>query len=457
MSLRSQVMRGGVFLALRQAVGLALSLGGMLLVTSAIGPKAFGIYSGVTALMVFLLNVGQWGINVYLVRKEGELQDPDLQQAFWLLLLLGGGITLLSCSLLPLIALFNRQPEFVPVGLALFPSLLLQILATVPLARLERSLDYRRIAWVELAAQATFLLLAFPLARAGYGVWAPVLGWWGQQLLTAIAFYALSPVALRWRWDQGRSRAMLGYGLGFSLSTWVWLLRNLVSPLVVGRFAGAEAVGYVNMAIRLVEMLGFVKTVAWRIAIAALGRVQGDRAKLVEAINEGMRLQVLSLGPFLLGFALLGYWIIPLVMNPKWLPVMQVFPFVALGLLVQVLFALHSSALYVLGRNWAVMQFHLLHIAVFVGSALLLVPGVGLIGYGWAELIALAPYGLLHLQFSRLVGSPHYGIAGLWAAAFGLALFWKTLGWWAFIPLLLVLAWPQTWQSLGRYWRMVRA
>lgn len=215
--------------------------------------------------------------------------------------------------------------------------------------------------------------------------------------------------------------------------------------------------GYVNMAIRLVEMLGFVKTVAWRVAIAALGRVQGDRARLVEAINEGMRLQVISLGPFLLGFAVLGYWIIPLVLGQKWLAVMEIFPFVALGLLIQVLFALHSSALYVLGRNWAVLQFHLIHIVVFAGSALWLVPRLGLIGYGWAEIIALATYFFLHLQFTRLVGGPSYGIAGIWAVSFGLALFWKPLGWWAMVPLLLVLVWPQTWQSLGRYWRMVRA
>jgi PST family polysaccharide transporter len=457
MSLRSQVMKGGVFLALRQIVGLVLSLAGMLLVTSVIGPKAFGIYSGVSLLMVFLLNVGQWGINVYLVRREGELEEADQQQAFWLLWLIGGSIAGLSCISAPLVALLVRQPEFGPVGLAMFPSLLLQILATVPLARLERNLDYRKVAGVELAAQAVFLSLAFPLAKAGYGVWAPVLGWWGQQLLSCVAFYILSPFRLGWRWDQGRIGAMLGYGLGFSLSTWVWLLRNLVSPLVVGRFAGAEALGYINMAIRIAEMLGFVKSVAWRVALAALGRVQNDRGRLIEAINEGMRLQVLSLGPFLLAFAVLGYWVVPLVLGEQWLPMMEVFPFIALGLLIQVLFALHSSVLYVLGRNWAVMHFHLLHIAVFAGTALLLVPPMGMLGYGWAEVVALLTYGFLHWQLTRHLGKPHYGIAGIWAVAFGLALFWKPLGLGAFLPLLLVLVWPQTWHSLGRYLRMVRA
>ena len=40
---------------------------------------------------------------------------------------------------------------------------------SLPMARLERRLDYRRVAWVELAAQASFFAVALPLALMGHG------------------------------------------------------------------------------------------------------------------------------------------------------------------------------------------------------------------------------------------------------------------------------------------------
>lgn len=53
---------------------------------------------------------------------------------------------------------------------------------------------------------------------------------------------------------------------------------------------------------------------------------------------------------------------------------LQVYPFIAVGYLANTMFSLHSSALYVLKGNWRVTSFHLAHVVLFAGSALLLVP-----------------------------------------------------------------------------------
>jgi hypothetical protein len=70
--------------------------------------------------------------------------------------------------------------------------------------------------------------------------------------------------------------------------------------------------------------------------------------------------------------------------------------------------------LFLLQRNIQVMYFYAAHVALFAGSAALLVPKCGYIGYGWAEVVAFASYWLLH-HFIRLsVGSPDYRSAMLW-------------------------------------------
>lgn len=288
---------------------------------------------------MFLFILSHWGIDVYLVRREEELQDQDYHQAFSLLLVLGlVGATLASLAL-PLVSRWVQLEGFSLVSVALFAGLPVNLLGLVPLARLERSIDYRRVAMVELSAQITYYLTALPLAYLALGPWAPVGGWWAQQLLTSGLLYWLTGYRPRLCWEPARVRAMLGYGLGYSASTWVYQLRLLVNPLVVGRYAGAEAVGYVALAIRVVETLSFAKWAGWRISIAALGRLQRDRERLVSALSEGMRLQVLAVGLPLIGFGLVAPWLMPPLFGSDWLPVLEIYPFIALGYLANSIFS----------------------------------------------------------------------------------------------------------------------
>jgi O-antigen/teichoic acid export membrane protein len=325
------------------------------------------------------------------------------------------------------------------------------LVAKVPLAKLERELNYRQVAMLELANQTVYILVAAFLAFRGAGPWALVIGWWVQETQALVLFHWGAKLRPRWHWDTELVKKMLGYGLGFSAAQWIYQLRSLVNPLVVGRFGGAEAVGYVSLVIRLVETLSFVKNATWRISIAALARVQDDRGRLKSAVSEGMGLQILALGPVLVIAAWVLPWLIPLLFGDRWLPAMQIYPFIAFAYLTNAAFNLHSSVLFVIQKNWNVAVFHFVHVAVFVVAAILLVPRLGMIGYGWAEVLAFVGYGALHLYLVRAVGQPNYRLAGVWWVSFSAALFVYQVGWWMALGLVGVALLPATWQTLQKY------
>jgi PST family polysaccharide transporter len=104
--------------------------------------------------------------------------------------------------------------------------------------------------------------------------------------------------------------------------------------------------------------------------------------------------------------------------------------------------------------------FHLFHITLFVGSALLLVPRKGIEGYGWAEVVTVMSYLVIHFFVVNAVGRPSYRHSIIWAAGFGLVLFWQDLGWVAALGIVVVVAWPETWRTLNVYtkdiWRVLR-
>lgn len=456
MSLKTQVLRGGTYLVLRQGLGVIISFVGVLLLTRIIGPEQYGLYAAATAIFLYLQILSQLGIEVYLVRREGEEQLNVYHQAFTLLLLQAIAGMLLAFLALPLLEKWVRLEGFRPVAQVLFMGLPVVLLNQVPMARLERNIDYKRIAMIELIGQLLCYLVAFPMAFKGAGVWALVAGWWVQQLQSLVLLYWNANYRPRFFWDLNLIKQMLSYSTGFSASIWVWQLRTLINPLLVGRYAGAEAVGYVALAIRLIEILSFVKIATWRISIATLARLQGNRERLIKAVSEGMGLQILALGPLLAVVSWIGPWLLPLVFGSRWLPVVEVYPFIALSYLSNSMFNMHSSTLYVLQRNWEVTAFHVVHMILFAGAAFLLLPRLGLLGYGWAEVVALVSYVVIHIYLLRNIGNPDYRLAGLWWGACGLALFSYQLGWWASLGLVAVALLPETHQKLRDYLKSLK-
>lgn len=454
--LRGQAWRGGITLAVRQVLGMAVSFVGLVALARLIGPANYGIYISAFALHMGLVLLFQWGVDIYLIRKEDEPTDDEIHQAFTMALALGCAGAALAWPLgLAAEAWIGAEGVAMAVTV-LFAGMPLHLAALVPSALLQRAMAYRKVAWAELSGQVTLYGGAVTAALAGLGIGAPLVGWWLQHIVMAGLFFALSGYRPRLVWNAATARDIARYGVGYAVSVWTWQLRNVVNPLVVARFLGPEAAAGVAIALRLVEALSFMKTVIWRISMPAMGRLQTDRVRLAGALAEGMRLQVLAVGPLLAAFAMLAPWVVPMAFGEEWRPAAEIFPFLALAWLVNAAFSLHSSALYVLGRNTDVTAFHLAHIAVLAAAAWVMVPRFGMLGYGLAEIAALVTYALLHFRTRAALGRLDLGLGLVWIAGFALPLFVDRLGpiVWAGPALVLIL--PATRRALAGWWSQIK-
>lgn len=412
--LKQRVVRGGAAIAVRQGLGMGLSLVNVLLVTRIIGPSQYGVFAAAFGIVAFIATAGTLGLDVYLLRKPTEPEPAEYNEAFTCFVAISvffaGGLVLFRHRVAQLAGIPQLALPLAVMSLYI-PFNLINVPAVV---RLDRNLRFHRVALIELVGQVSGYLVAVPLAFGGKGCWAPILGTLTAQFLMLILVFVSAPMHLRLHWHSKLARQMLGYGLGYSGAVWVLQLRTLVNPLIVGRFAGAQGVGFVALAIRLVEVLAFIKLATWRIAMAALAKLDGDRSRLCRSITEGMRLQALAVGVPLALFAGVAPFLLPPIFGSRWDPAFRLFPFIALSYLMSAVFNMHASVLFLLQRNVQVMYFYAAHVALFAGSAALLVPKLGYVGYGWAEVIAFASYCLLH-YFTRLsVGSPDYQSALVW-------------------------------------------
>ena len=115
-----------------------------------------------------------------------------------------------------------------------------------------------------------------------------------------------------------------------------------------------------------------------------------------------MVLQVLTSGAVLTGFSLVAAQVVPLVFGDRWRPALEVFRFVAGAYLLMAGFALHNSLLYVLRRNRRVAAINALRVMTLTALSLVLLPLVGVAGYGLALLGAQASVVLLDREVRKV-------------------------------------------------------
>jgi PST family polysaccharide transporter len=453
--LRRLAWRGGIAMGVRQLVGMAVSFAGTIALARLIGPKAFGTWVAALAVQTWLGLVCQWGVDVWLMRKPEDPTAAEVDQAITLTLATGAVVAALAVPAGWLAAVWTGIPEAGTAVTILLAGMPLVLAPQVPLALLQRRMAYGPVAWAELGGHAVLYAVAVGAAWAGAGLAAPLAGWWAQQLCVAVLAFSFGRVRPRLVWRPEVLRAMLGYGLGYSASVWVWQLRLLVNPLIVARVLGPEAAGAVSVAIRLAEGLSFMRLVIWRVALSAMGRLQASPTRLAAAVAEGMALEALAIGPPMAVFALLAPTLVPLAFGAAWAPVADLFPFLGVAYLVNGVFSQQSSALYALGRNIEVTVFHAAHVAMLVTAVTLLLPRFGLLGYGVAEVAALAAFRILHGAALRALGPIPVALVLAWTAGFAMALFVRPLGPAAWLGPLAVAAMPATWRTLAGWWRQV--
>jgi O-antigen/teichoic acid export membrane protein len=404
-----------------------VSLGNMLVMTRWIGPHSYGLFVTAIGLVAFLSTLARAGVDVYLVRREAAPDEHMYHVAGTLILSISVALTLIGAALAPLLIRWYSHGEFLPPYLLLLLTIPVIGLTGVPMAKLERELNFRNVASIELGGQFLGLLVGMTLAAIRSGVWAPVAGQIASQIATLVAACACSRFIPRFRFNARHAREMLTFGIGLVTSLRLWQLRTLVNPLLVGRFAGAEGVAFVALSIRIAEALGAVRLAAGRLALAALSRLQSKPEAFRRALQRTLELQVLMLGPLLCGFALLGPLILRYVIGIRWMPSLLVYPFVAAGVLINSVFNLQASALFVVGRHWTVLSSYSVHVALLGCGTLLLVPRFGIVGYGWAELLACAAYVLIYTRTIQIAALSYRKLLP-WMIIFLSLLFAPSLG-----------------------------
>ncbi|MEZ0348753.1 MAG: oligosaccharide flippase family protein [Thermus sp.] len=459
MGLRKRVLRSVAVLSLRQGLALALAALSFLWVVPAIGPEAYGVFTLGQLGGQFLFLLLQMGLSIHLLQRP-DLEKKHLDVAFAYLILAAlvalGLAWPLAWGTLQLARLPHKY--FIPL-FVLYAVPAAQLLSVIPGSLLERRMSYGPVAFGENLSQVVGFLLAVCLAHTGFGVYAPIAGFVAHQVVLGGFLWAKAGYVPSLTLDQSCLGELLRGGLSQALPGWIAYPRLPLALALAHRFLGPEAGGLVAITVRLVEYGAFLRVVVLRVSLAAFSRLQEERPRLRQALEEGALLQALALGG---GLSLL-YFLMPVfapwVLGSDWRAVWELFLVLSLAYLAGAPFLLETATLHALGRGGEVARTSLLQLFLSLGGQLLFLPRLGLLGFAFGEVLALAAFVPLHRRLIVLLGRPSYRLAWGWTATIALTFSYPYLGAGALLPLLLWLvapmSWP-TWSHLRRAWQTAK-
>ena len=327
---RSGIKWGGLGVVL----SLVFQLGFGAAMARLLDPAAFGLIAMCMVGLRLFSYISQIGLSVSLsLVQRPRVEAADIRFALgvvWLAGLCAMAVVMLAA---PLAARFFHNDAVAPLLRLLAVGLLLQGLASVPMALLRRALRFREQAFVELGSYALgYGAVGVLAAWQGWGVWALVAATLGQNVVALIAGYVFTRHPLRPSL-QGERAVLWGYGARHTLISLLEFLAANLDAALIGRLLGESALGLYNRALMLTNQpVDRAAGVLTRVLFPLLAALQGDRAKVGSVFMLGLGLIGVFGGVVSLSLCASASHVVAVLLGPRWIAAVPIVQLLALAI-----------------------------------------------------------------------------------------------------------------------------
>jgi O-antigen/teichoic acid export membrane protein len=317
-NLKMHSVQGGAILLSSQLARFLLQMCSVVILARLLTPRDYGLVAMVTAVVGFLGMFKDMGLSMATVQRT-KINHTQVSTLFWINVMMGVIIALLTASLAPIIAWFYNEPRLILVtlgfaGVFIFGGLMIQHYAL-----LKRQMRFGTLAFIDLASLMIGIAVAVILAWYGTGYWSLVL----MQLSMTITMMIGVWVACGWRPGmpvrQSSTRSSLAFGgylTGFDFIN--YFARNLDKTLIGWQW-GADSLGLYSRAYTLMLLpINAVRDPIMSVAIPVLSRLKNEPERYVKYYKHIVSLIAFVSMPFTLFIFTMSEEIIVLVLGPKW-------------------------------------------------------------------------------------------------------------------------------------------
>jgi PST family polysaccharide transporter len=282
-----------------------------------LGPYDFGVVAMALVYIGLVQLLLEQGVATTIIQRK-ELEPEHLDSAFWVNMLLCLVLAGASVAVSGWWAGVNDVPQLELVIDVLSLLLVIEGLAIVQQALMQRRLEFKKLAVRWNVAALVGGSVGISLALNGAGVWALV----AQQLATEGSALVLLWIVSDWRpslrFSTRHARQLLGFSADVfvaNVGAFVWRRADV---LLMGLFFTPVAVGLYRLADRIVDIaLELTAQPVGNISLPHLSRFQDDPAGLRSSLGASIRVMMFTTVPAMFILGACSYYILD-VIGPEW-------------------------------------------------------------------------------------------------------------------------------------------
>ena len=313
-----RALRGGIVSVAMQYGNGALQILAAVILARLLTPADFGLVAIITVLTSFAPLLIDFGLGDATTQRK-KITPAQISSLFWIASGVGLAVAVVVAACSPLIAAIYRQPALEPIALCTSITFVLWGLSNQHLALLRRTMQFGRIARIQLLGSLVGIAAAIIVAIRGYGYWALV----ARPIANALSVVIGAWLACRWR--PGRPavdeevKSMVRFGLhvvGFSVT---YTVAKAVDRIALGLFYRPEQVGYYQNAVTLYESSIFqVFAQVHTVGSAALSKLQSNPAALRQKYAAALTAMAFFVMPVAAILSVTGEDVTVLLLGEKW-------------------------------------------------------------------------------------------------------------------------------------------
>lgn len=435
-SVSARVFRSGMWVGMSEAVMALLGVVRSVALARLLTPDVFGLMALALIVVRAIETFTRPGVAQALIARQSGF-DEAAPTAFTLLV--GRGVMIAACLIAaaPWIGDFYDSQSLGTVLQVIALTFVIGGFVNMNTIARQKELDFRLLSY--LAQVTTVAGTAVTIAAAWWlrSVWALVIGQLVTAFLNTVLSYYFVPGRVRFGYDRGIARELLGYGKFIAASSIVLYIATELDSAVIGKVLGHSELGFYTIAFTVAHLATTnLSKIAAKIMMPAYSKLQSDPAALRNAYLRTFSFVLLAVLPASAGLIVLAEPLIFAVYGEKWLPAALPLQVLAVFGLLRALAAFAGYMFEGIGRPQLSMYMGVVRLAVI---APIIVPATlkyGLPGAAVTVTLGMLAQWLLGLWYlrkyvgvrlghlARAMWRPVWTTAAMAALAFGATLAW---------------------------------
>lgn len=336
MKLKNRIISGAIWNTLNSGATFFISIGTIAVLARLLTPQDFGLFAMISVAISILDSVADMGISAAVISYR-DIKDRELNSLFYFNIIVGILLTILLILASPIVVYYYKETKIYLYLWILSTNFAITSPAVLFNVLMKKHMKFKLLSKINIVSAVVYAVVVIGYAFFSRDVMSFVVGMLAQSLVSTILVIHFGLMF----WKPGKFtikysdiKRFLSFGLYQMGERVINRINKNIDYLLIGRFLGAEALGYYSLAYNLmIKPVQKINPIVTTVAFPALAEIQNDIPRLrlyyLKMIRYISYIQV----PIYLLIFVLAENIILFLYGDKWypaVPVLAIFSFLGI-------------------------------------------------------------------------------------------------------------------------------